>query len=202
MEKKYTPVEAAQLLLKSLSEKIAKADPALQHILADIKDKDAKAEVPKEMVPENSAQNVLNKTGMQKPMEPQKAPQMPKIGEAPKNNVPANINQMSIKQEQPSQGKGMGMAKKPLKLSEFMQKKEAKRQSVHGTPGINRDTHSRGVADTVSVSMHGHDGDAKEKSLAGLAVRRGDTEKAKAAHKETIEEMRSMPKPNLPKSEE
>ena len=201
MEKKYTPVEAAQLLLKSLSEKIAKADPALQHILADIKDKDAKAEVPKEMVPENSAQNVLNKTGMQKPMEPQKAPEMPKIGEAPKNNVPANINQMSMKQDQPSQGKGMGMAKKPLKLSEFMQKKEAKRQEK----GVHQADYSTTYIKN-GKTQHGI-------SRAGIKTREAANPSsfeeyeespkiARSIHQQKLDELRSMPKPSLPKSEE
>ena len=69
---------------------------------------------------------------------------------------------------------------------------------AHGKPGTNRDLHARGVGDIVSVS---DDKEAQEKSLQGLRARRKDFAGAKEAAKETLKELSSMPKPNLPKSE-
>lgn len=75
-------------------------------------------------------------------------------------------------------------------------------KSSHGKPGVNRPEHSRGINETVSVSGNPKAGERySEKSLAGLKARRGDLKGAKQAVKETIEEARKMPKPNLSKSE-
>lgn len=80
-----------------------------------------------------------------------------------------------------------------------LQKESSK--SVHGIPGKNRPLHSRGIHETVRVSSPKFGGEAKEKSLAGLKVRRGDISGAKQAHKEIIEELKSNRSAKLPKSE-
>jgi hypothetical protein len=74
-------------------------------------------------------------------------------------------------------------------------------KSVHGVPGKNRPLHSRGIHETVSQSSSEFGGEAKEKSLAGLKVRRGDTAGAKKAHKEIVSEQKKMPVAKLPKAE-
>jgi hypothetical protein len=74
-------------------------------------------------------------------------------------------------------------------------------KSVHGIPGKNRPLHSRGIHETVSISSPKFGSEAKEKSLAGLKVRRGDISGAKQAHKEIIEELKSTRSAKLPKSE-
>lgn len=91
------------------------------------------------------------------------------------------------------------MPKPNLPKSEEMDKANIYTSPSHGKPGTNRDLHSRGVGDVVSVSG---DKESQEKSLQGIRTRRGDISGAKEAAKETLKELKSIPKPSLPKSEE
>lgn len=128
----------------------------------------------------------------------------------------------------PKAPKAPGMtAKKESPLKSFMQKKEEKRATnecsdeacpcrchgvermdkakndspSHGIPGKNRPLYERGVNPTVAVSTSKFGGDAKERSLQGIKVRRGDIAGAKTAAKEILGEQKKMLKPKLAKEE-
>lgn len=94
-DKKYTPKEAAQELLKSLHRSIAKADPALRNILSDLEDNNAKKDLPEDLGDSAVPTPVLYKQDQAKPPKLSQ-PAGPKIGNGPKNHVSPNIGQMAI----------------------------------------------------------------------------------------------------------
>lgn len=98
----------------------------------------------------------------------------------------------------PKEDKEMSKSEKFAQFEALVKKVK----SVHGIPGKNRDLHSRGINSLVSVAAPKFAGDAKEKSLQGLKVRRGDMKGAKEAAREILNESKAIPKPKLPKSEE
>jgi hypothetical protein len=172
---------------------------SVRHIVADIRDPNNKPQVPSKDLPAPS-EGVLHKDVSVSEIHQQKQSNaQAKLGQAPqKPPKPFSAPAAAAAPAAPAGGNGVPKMK-PLKS--FMQKKEQKRQSEHGEPGKNRPLHERGVNPTVKVGMHGHMGDAKEQSLQGIRVRRGDTDGAKRAAKEILSETKGN-KPNLPKSED
>lgn len=176
-------------LKKSLYQAVVKAmEPkkeAVSAIIEDIRDSNDTAEVDPMKIPQNT-QKVLHKdmsvseTHQMKQANAEaklgkmpKAPAMPK----PKMSAPATPSMKMAENEQPSKGID--------KLKKFMEKCEMKKaeKGVH-------------LADTP----HG-----KGVSSAGMQARQNlprPKQAAKQAHSDKLKELKGMPKPNLPKSEE
>lgn len=123
-DKKFTKEEQEAFgeLKKSLHRAIAKADPALRNILSDLSDDDAQADVPPDQVPHAAPESVLYK-GPQAPKAPSLSANGPKVADAPKNAVPAGINQMAIN------AKGAAAPKPKMGLS--MPKSEEKQDETN-----------------------------------------------------------------------
>jgi len=210
-DKKYTALEAATELKKSLHKAIAKADPALKAILADLGDDNSHADVDKDQVPSAVPQNVLYKA----PQQPQiKAPSLsnagPKIGAGPKNSVPANITQMAIN----SAPKAPAAPKAKLGLS--LPKSESMSESHSNLNGMGKLKHFveqrklKKASQEKGVHTSNHEGPGR--SAAGSfisAAKQGNTsidskkltDWSKEEHKEKLADLKSMPKPALTKSE-
>lgn len=196
-EKKYTALQAATELKKSLHRAIAKADPALKAILSDLGDDNAEANVDKDSIPSAVPENVLYKAPQQPTIKaPSLSDNAPKIGSGPKNNVPANITQMAINQapKAPSAPKKMSLS---LPKSESMAKEE-EHQRVKGvnTSGGFSGLEEKGQSQAGRLIERSREPQSN-KYLGPMYRERG-----KDMHQKTLSDLKSMPKPNLPKSEE
>jgi hypothetical protein len=201
-DKKYSALEVTQELMKSLHRAIAKADPVLRNILADLEDQNAEADVPQDEIPKATPQSVLYKQQQNQP--PKIKAVGAQVADAPKNMVSPNINQMAIN-KQPAIPKA---PKGPEGLS--MPKSEGNQQQINlsGMGKLKDFLHKRNnsqyVKDGAGVNLPinaSDDKEASEKSLQGIQVRRGDLKGAVETAKDTLFEAKRAPKPDLPKSE-
>lgn len=237
--KLYTPKEVGVALIKSLHRAIAKADPGLKAILADLEDDNAQKEVPSDAIQSAAPESVLYKAPQQGPKPPSLSQSNP-VGKGPKNFVPPNIGQMALNKQPkaPSLKPKMGISlpksedsqdqsnlKRMRKLKEFLDRRAQK-----ANPDLKQDA---ALGEEVERAVEQHESEvpshehqipmAKEEkgvhapafmhskksgtSDVGARLSPGGNTKqtmdyAKNVHKQVLSDLKSMPKPNLPKSEE